>query len=113
MADWDGTERRNTGELTVLSAKLQSLHQDVSEIKGALNELTRAINKLAIIEERQTVTTASLERAFAAIAKIEERLIDIEKHEPEHQRVKVWVDKIVMLIVGAALMFVWDKIKGG
>lgn len=99
-------------EINNLATKLQSLHSDVSEIKGALNELTRAINKLAVIEERQTVAAASIERAFVAIERIELRLIDLEKLVPENRRVGVWVDRLITATVGAVLMFVWDKLKG-
>ena len=113
MDHFNGVERRaDMVEITALSTKLQALHSDVSEIKGALNELTRAINKLAIIEERQAVTTASMERAFTAIAKVEERLLELEKFAPENHRVGAWVDRLVMGIVGAVLMFAWDKLKG-
>lgn len=99
-------------DVSVLSERLQFLHSDVSEIKGALNELTLAINKLAVIEERQSVTTASIERAFTAIAKVEERLLVLEKLAPENHRIGAWVDRLVMAVVGAAIMLVWDKFKG-
>jgi len=113
MTSYNGPERRSDmAEITTLATKLQSLHSDVSDIKGALNELTRAINKLAVIEERQAVTTASIERAFTAIAKVEDRLLELEKMAPENHRVGAWVDRVVMGIVGAVLMFVWDKLKG-
>ena len=113
MTSYNGPERRSDmAEITTLATKLQSLHADVSEIKGALNELTRAINKLAVIEERQTVTTASIERAFTAIERVEMRLLELEKLAPENHRIGAWVDRAVMAVVGAALMLVWDKFKG-
>lgn len=111
--DYSGPERRSDMvEINTLATKLQSLHADVSDIKGALNELTRAINKLAIIEERQVVTTASIERAFTAISKVEDRLLELEKVAPENHRVGAWVDRAVMAIAGAFLMLIWEKFKG-
>lgn len=113
MESYNGIERRSDMiEINSLANKLQSLHSDVSDIKGALNELTRAINKLAVIEERQAVTTASIERAFTAIAKVEDRLLTLEKLAPENHRIGAWVDRAVMAVVGAALMMIWDKLKG-
>lgn len=113
MSEYQGAERRSDMiEINSLANKLQSLHSDVSDIKGALNELTRAINKLAVIEERQAVTTASIERAFTAISKVEERLLELEKVAPENHRIGAWVDRAVMAVVGAALMMIWDKLKG-
>lgn len=114
MSDnYNGPERRsNMVEITNLTNRLQSLHDDVSDIKSALSELTRAINKLAVIEERQAVTSASIERAFAAIAKVEARLLELEKVAPENHRIGAWVDRFVMAVVGAAIMMIWDKFKG-
>lgn len=113
MSEYDGIERRSDMvEINTLANKLQSLHSDVSDIKAALSELTRAINKLAVIEERQAVTAASIERAFVAIEKIEERLLELEKQAPNNTRVGAWVDRIMTGIVGAALVFIWDKLKG-
>lgn len=112
-AEWTGVDHRSESlELNTLSNKLQSLHSDVGEIKGALNELTKAINKLAVIEERQAVTTASIERAFTAIAKVEERILELEKLAPESKRTSNWVERLGLTIIGAALMLVWDKIRG-
>lgn len=111
--DYNGPERRvSMLEINNLTNRLQSLHDDVSDIKGALSELTRAINKLAIIEERQAVTSQSVERAFMAISKLESRLLELEKIAPENHRIGAWVDRSVMAIVGAAIMLVWDKFKG-
>lgn len=58
----------------VQALRLETLHRDVSEIKSALNELTRAITKLALIEERQTQAAQSLDRAFAALERLEARI---------------------------------------
>ena len=39
-------------DVNLLSAKLHTLHTDVADIKGSIKELTSAINKLALVEER-------------------------------------------------------------
>ena len=128
MADWDGSERRNTGELTVLSAKLQSLHDDVSEMRSALKELTSAITKLALIEERQTNTQLAQDRAFNAIKSVEIRLYEIEKllpvdlakriqkleeKAPENALTSKWVWHFVTLVIGGALVAAFDHFKKG
>jgi hypothetical protein len=98
-------------EFTELAGKLMSLHDDVSEIKGALRDLTSAITKLALIEERQTVTNASLERAFVAISRVESRLFELERLAPMNNQSRVWVERFVLALAGAALAFIWDQIK--
>ena len=113
MSDWDGKERRaDMVEIATLANRLQSLHTDVSDIKGALKDLTVAINKLAVIEERQSTITASIERAFAAISRIEDRLSAIEKEVPNNHRIGAWVDRAVFAILGIAAMIIFDQLRG-
>ena len=112
MANWEGEERRrDMKEFTELAGKLMSLHDDVSEIKGALRDLTSAITKLALIEERQTVTNASLERAFVAISRVENRLSELERLQPMNNQSRIWVERFVLALAGAAIAFVWDTLK--
>ena len=128
MAEWDGVERRNSGELTVLSAKLQSLHDDVSEMRGALRELTNAITKLAIIEERQTNTQMAQDRAFTAISNVERRLAEIERLLPSDlgERLSAlerkspitdlsnkWVFGAITAIAGGVVVYILDHFKKG
>jgi regulator of replication initiation timing len=98
-------------DVSVLAARLQSLHKDVGEIKSALSSLTEAITKLALIEERQTVTNNALERAFVALEKLEVRIGTLEKEAPLNNRTNIWIDRIIMLIVGGFLVAAWEAIK--
>lgn len=84
--------------VTTLAAKLEGLHSDIGEIKSVLKGLTSAITKLALVEERQMVTNASVERAFQAIAAVEmelkesnRRLFEIEKGIPKQSQAIDWV----------------------
>lgn len=111
-SQWSGEERRrDVKELNELAGKLMSLHEDVFEIKGALKDLTSAITKLALIEERQSVTNAALERAFGAISRVEDRLSELERLQPINNQSRIWVERFVLALAGAALAFIWDTIK--
>jgi ribosomal 50S subunit-associated protein YjgA (DUF615 family) len=111
-SQWSGDERRrDVKELNELASKLMSLHEDVFEIKGALKDLTSAITKLALIEERQSVTNAALERAFVAISRVEDRLSELERIQPMNNQSRIWVERFVLAVAGAALMFIWDSLK--
>ena len=108
---YDGKERRVSGsEITLLSLKFDVMHNDVAEIKGAMRELTSAITKLALIEERITVTTSAQQRAFDAIRELENRVGVLEQKVPLNDKTTVWIDRTVLAIVGATLMFIWDKV---
>lgn len=50
--EYNGPERRlQNPDIALLSVKFDTLHQDVSEIKFAIREMTYAVNKLAVIED--------------------------------------------------------------
>ena len=108
---YNGPERRlNSPDITLLSLKFDTIHADVTEIKGAIREMTAAVNKLAVIEERLATAVSAQERAFSAIAKIDERVTALEQKAPLNDKTTVWVDRVVLAVIGAALMFVWDRV---
>lgn len=100
-------------EINLLAVKLQSLHEDVGDIKGTLQNLTNAITKLALVEERLSVTMNAQERAFTAIASVEKRLAALEAKVPVTDNSMKWVDRGVTALVAAAAMFIWEKITKG
>lgn len=90
---------------SVLAIKLEALHGDVSEVKTALNKLSEAITKLALVEERQAQTAEAMERAFKAIGKIEDRITALEQAnavaKPQYTEVAKWVDRGLVGLAGA------------
>jgi len=112
QTEWGGGERRrDVKEITELTTKLHTLHADVSEVKSVLKDLTSAITKLALIEERQGVTNAALERAFVALNRVEMRLTELEKLVPMNSQARIWVERFVVALCGAMLLFVWEQVK--
>jgi hypothetical protein len=97
--------------LAELTTKLLALQEDVSEIKNVMKDLAIALTKLALIEERQTVTNQTLERAFTAISRLESRLSDLERLAPINNQSRVWVERFVLAISGAAIAFIWDQLR--
>lgn len=97
-------------EIALLSVKLETLHGDVAEIKGAMSELTTAIMKLALIEERLGVAANAQERAFSAISKLETRLSALEQKAPLNDKTNMWLDRGITAVIGAAMMFIWDHV---
>lgn len=94
-----------------LAARLQ---QDISEIKEALGKITDSLKTLAVVEERVSVTQATLERAFGEVAKISLRVDRLEAdmtaakvlmaaEKVENGVRNIWVDRgIVAALVTAA-----------
>jgi hypothetical protein len=94
----------------VLSVKLEMLHSDVVEVKTALNKLSEAITKLALVEQQQTQTAEALERAFKTISKIDDRLSALELAAPKHKETSGWMDKFILAIIVAAMGFIGTKL---
>lgn len=97
-------------ETNILSVKLEMLHSDVVDVKTALNELSKAITKLALVEERQAQTAEALERAFKAIGKIEDRLSLLEQSAPKAKETSAWVDRFVLAAVVAVMGFLGTRL---
>jgi seryl-tRNA synthetase len=103
-------EMPSEAAITILSSRLQALHADVGDIKSAMNALSAAINKLALIEERQSAANQALERAFKTIERIEERLVALERADAHNKRTNKYVDSVVWAMAAASLMFVAAKV---
>jgi putative alpha-1,2-mannosidase len=97
-------------EASVLTVKIDMLHSDVVEMKTALSELSKAITKLALVEERQAQTADAMERAFKAIGKIEDRLSALELAAPKTKETNAWVDRFILALVMAVAGFVGTKL---
>lgn len=99
--------------LNILNQRVEAMHEDFTEMRKVLRELTGAINKLALVEERQAQYSQALERAFAIIAKVEARVDSAESRvkaleilAPENIRTRAWVDRAVLGIVGLVVLFI-------
>lgn len=97
-------------DASVLTVKIDMLHSDVVDMKTALSELSKAITKLALVEERQAQTADAMERAFKAIGKIEDRLSALELAAPKTKETNAWVDRFILALVMAVAGFVGTKL---
>jgi CRISPR/Cas system-associated protein Csm6 len=89
-----------------LEMKLEMLHDDIGEMKVALSRLSDAIVKLALIEERQAVASAAMDRAFSALERVEQRVTTLEKAAVTSTRTSNWVDRAATAGIGVLLLYV-------
>lgn len=93
----------------ILAVRLDALHSDMSEMKTVLNKLSDALTKLALIEQTQSQTAGSLERAFKMLEKIETRVAALELAQPKNDFTSTWVDRIITATVGFAAAIIAAK----
>jgi len=106
---YHGPERRSQHSLA-LESKLTMLHDDVSDIKAALKDLTSAITRLALVEDRMATASAAQERAFKAIAEMEKKVVEIEKILAAQTKTTHWVDRGIWAALAALGVYVLKKV---
>lgn len=93
----------------ILAVRLEALHSDMSEMKAVLNKLSDALTKLALIEQTQSQTAGSLERAFKTLEKIETRVVALELAQPKNDFASTWIDRIITGTIGFAVAIIAAK----
>ena len=107
--NYSGPERRSSYE-AALESRLSMLHEDVGDIKSALKDLTSAITRLALVEERMATASAAQERAFKAIAEMEKKVVEIEKILAAQIKTTGWVDRGVWAALAALGVYIAKKV---
>ena len=104
-------------DINVVITRLGLLSDDVGELKETLRQIATAVTRLALVEERQSQTNEALSRAFKQIDKvelkltgIEQRLVSLERVQPQQQQTSSWVTTMLWVTAGAAVMFVAKKV---
>ena len=90
----------------ILTHRLETLHQDVGEVKTALRELAAAVVRLALVEERQAQAAQAQERAMQALDRIEQRVARLEQQAPAAARTSTWIDRAAWAAMAAVAMYV-------
>lgn len=99
--------------LALLSQRVETMQETqrtgFAEVHDVLKELTAAVSKLALVEERQVQLAAAQERAFKAIEKLEGRAALLEAQAPVARQTSEWVHRGIWAAAAAALTFVARK----
>lgn len=116
-------EEDNMDEHTVkiVADRLQSLHEDVNELKDSMREsmkeMSSAVTKLVLLEERNTQTVRLIERAMKELddQKIEHnKLVDkvssLAEQAPLNRQTNRMIDALIYAVVGGVLMFIGKQL---
>ena len=96
--------------LAVMNHRIEVMHKDFDEMRVVLKELSGAITKLALIEERQAQSNGAQERAFKVLESLERRVSELEKRVPETNRVTMWVDRVAVAAVAAVFLYIAKQV---
>jgi prefoldin subunit 5 len=95
--------------LELIAEQISAVKQDVDEIKVSIRDLTSAVIRISLIEERQVTTAATLTKLTDMIEKLDCRLRKIEALEPIKLRTSDWVINALTAAAIAAIAFVAAK----
>ena len=94
-----------------INSRLDALHNDIHDMRQAMRDLSAAITKLALVEERLVQTSASIDRAFKFSEKISERVSVLEKTGVDSLRINRWVDRVVWGVMAAMGVYLLKVLK--
>jgi uncharacterized protein YoxC len=94
-----------------INSRLDALHNDIHDMRQAMRDLSAAITKLALVEERLVQTSASIDRAFKAVEKIADRVSALEKSGIDSLRISRWVDRAVWGVMAAMGVYLLKALK--
>jgi len=101
--------------------RLQSLHQDVNELKDSMREsmkeISSAVTKLVLLEERNTETVRLIERAMKELDdqkvehnKLADKVNSLAEQAPLNRQTNRMLDALIYAVVGGVLMFIGKKL---
>lgn len=103
--------------LLLVTDCLNGIHKDVIDlresVRDSVKDIAVALNKLAAFEERQlNMSTAydrlskDFEKTLDKYEKLENRVDALEREQPDNQRIKDWIYKGIIGILGIVGLFV-------
>lgn len=105
----------------IVADRLQSLHQDVNELKDSMREsmkeMSSAVTKLVLLEERNTQTVRLIERAMKELDdqkvehnKLVDKVNNLAEQAPLNRQTNRMIDALIYAVVGGVLMFIGKKL---
>ena len=105
----------------IVADRLQSLHQDVNELKDSMREsmkeMSSAVTKLVLLEERNTQTVRLIERAMKELDdqkvehnKLVDKVNNLAKQAPLNRQTNRMIDALIYAVVGGVLMFIGKQV---
>lgn len=88
---------------------IQHIREDQHAMRSAIERMSEAVTRLALIEERQAAASTAIERIVQSLEKLDERLRKLEVAEPMQIKTTEWVHSAIWAAAAAAVMFIAGK----
>jgi len=81
---------------------IQRIREDQHAMRAAIERMSEAVTRLALVEERQAAASNAIDRAAQAVEKMDERLRRLELAEPLQAKAAEWVQSALWAAAAAA-----------
>jgi hypothetical protein len=106
------TTPSNEAQLATLVAQQQMLGSAVGEMKEAMHKMANAMQRLALLDERQINDREALGRAFKDIEKVDLRIKRLEDAAPLNKQSSDWIRGAVQQVVSSVITVVLALVVG-
>jgi anti-sigma-K factor RskA len=90
-------------QMAATLVRVEGMVEDISEIKDSMKVMAQAVNRLAVIEERQSTDRAEIGRAYKRLDNHEHRIRNLEQAQPLQKKTTEWVEKVFWSVIGAVI----------
>lgn len=90
-------------DIATLGAHMEHVREDISEMKGTIAEVAKAVTELARIEVKQAEQASAIGRAFGEIGDVRKRVEALELAQPGAKQTQGLVNKVVEYVLIAVL----------
>jgi hypothetical protein len=97
-------------QIIALARDIHHIKEGQESMRAAIEKMSDAVTRLAIIEERQAASSSAIDRIMKAVEKIDERVRTLEIAEPMQEKTSEWVQSAIWAGAAAAVMFVASKV---
>jgi len=96
-------------QIAALSRDIKHIKENQDTMRAAIERMSEAVTRLAIVEERQAAASQAIERVMSIVEKIDERVRNLELAEPLQAKTSEWVQSAVWAAAAAAAMFIANR----
>lgn len=117
IGDEPRQRRATDADLSAIASRIDLVTDGLSDMRSDMKIMASAINKLAVIDERQVQAALAQDRAFKVIEKLEVsigmsnvRISALERASPMSAQIQSWVLAAVWGCAGLVIMFIVKKV---
>ena len=89
---------------------IQRIREDQRAMRAAIERMSEAVTRLALVEERQTTASSAIDRLAQSLEKFDERLRHLELAEQTQARTAAWAQAALWALAAAAAAFIAKKV---